>query len=153
MENSEIVQYLNSEINNLCLNGKEIVLIATQAQIVPYYCNNLLEFPIMQYHYALGTKPDAIIMCINFHDEIPYIRNSIYALKGLTDATVIALVMYPITYSSEWNGIYGNSKHKVTFVEYKEKADQLQNEFQIPVYLLGEKQHISELCQTVIEFF
>lgn len=153
LENSEIVQYLNSEINNLCLNGKEIVLIATQAQIVPYYCNNLLEFPIMQYHYALGTKPDAIIMCINFHDEIPYIRNSIYALKGLTDATVIALVMYPITYSSEWNGIYGNSKHKVTFVEYKEKADQLQNEFQIPVYLLGEKQHISELCQTVIEFF
>jgi len=29
----------------------------------------LLEVPSVQYHFALGTKPDAIVMCINCHDE------------------------------------------------------------------------------------
>ena len=91
LSNSEIVLYLNNEINKLCLKDKEIILVATQAQIVPYYCNNLLEFPTMQYHFALGTKPDAFVMCINYHDEIPYIRNSLYALMGLTDATITHL--------------------------------------------------------------
>jgi len=151
--NNEIVLYLNNEINKLCMKGKEIILVATQAQIVPFYCNNLLEFPIMQYHFALGTKPDVIVMCINYHDEIPYIKNSMYALMGLTDATIIAFVMYPITYSSDWSGIYGNSKHKVTNDEYKQKSDTLQDEFQIPVFMLGNKQHTNDLCKLIINFF
>lgn len=153
LTNHEIVLYLNNEINKLCLKGKEIILVATQAQIVPYYYNNLLEFPSMQYHFALGTKPDVIVMCINYHDEIPYIRNSMYALMGLTDATIIAFVIYPLTYSSDWNGVYGNSRCKITYEEFKQKADILLKEFQIPVFMLGEKQHMSELCQTLIEFF
>ena len=153
LKNNEIVSYLNYMINNLCLNEKEIILVATQAQIVPYYGNNLQEFPNMQYHFALGTKPDAIIMCINYHDEISYIRNSVYALMGLTDATIIALVMYPITYSDDWNGIYGNAKHRITYDEFKKKADLLLKELQIPVYFLGEKNHISDICQSIIDFF
>jgi uncharacterized NAD-dependent epimerase/dehydratase family protein len=153
LQNDEVILYLNNEINNLCLRGKEIILVATQAQIVPYYCNNLLEFPSMQYHFALGTRPDVIIMCINYHDEIPYIRNSMYALMGLTDATIVAFVMHPITYSSDWNGIYGNSRHKITYEEFKQKADTLRNEFQIPVFMLGDQQHMGDLCQVIIDFF
>jgi len=153
LQNGEVVLYLNNEINKLCLKGKEIILVATQAQIVPYYCNNLLEFPSMQYHFALGTKPDAIVMCINYHDEIPYIRNSVYALMGMTDATVIAFVMYPITYSSDWNGIYGNSRKKITYEEFKQKSDTLLKEFQIPVFMLGEIEDMGDLCQAVVDFF
>ncbi len=153
LKNNEIVQYLNDKIYTICLQGKEIILAATQAQIVPYCYNNLLEFPTMQYHYALGINPDAIIMCINYHDEISYIRKSMYTLIGLTDATIIALVMFPITFSSDWNGIYGNSKYKITFEEYKEKAHHLQEEFKIPVYFLGEKKHLEKLCKVVIDYF
>ena len=79
----------------------------------------------MQYHFALGTKPDAIIMCINYHDEIPYIKNSMYTLMGLTDATIVALVMYPLTYSNDWNGVYGNAKYKISYDEYRERAETL----------------------------
>lgn len=150
---SETVLYLNNEINNLCFNGKEIILVATQAQIVPYYCNNLLEFPTIQYHFAVGTKPDAIIMCINYHDEITYIRNSLYALMGLTDARIIAIVMYPITYASDWNGIFGNARRKITYEEFRQKAAVLSETFHIPIYMLGEEQHMKELCNTIIDFF
>ncbi len=83
LNDHEIVLYLNNEINKLCQKGKEIILTSTQAQIVPYYCNNLLEFPVMQYPFSLGTKPDTIVMCVNYHDEISYIRKSMYALMGL----------------------------------------------------------------------
>lgn len=153
LDNSEIVSFLNNEINHLCNGGREIILVSTQAQIVPYCYNNLLEFPVMQYHFALGTAPDAIVMCINYHDEFQYIRNSIYALIGLTNAEIIGFVMYPITYASEWNGIYGNSKHKISDREFQEKAEMLVKEFQIPVYLLGDKRHMNDLCRSVIEYF
>jgi uncharacterized NAD-dependent epimerase/dehydratase family protein len=153
LRNNQIVLYLNNEINNLCLKGKEIILAASQAQTIPYYCNNLMEFPSMQYHFALGTKPDAIVLCINYHDEIPYIRNTMYTLMGLTDADIIALVMYPITYSADWNGVYGNSRYQISLSEFEQKADILQKEFQIPVFMLGDQQQMKELCQIIIEHF
>lgn len=152
LQNSEIVLYLNNEINKICKSDKEIVLVATQAQIVPYCCNNLLEVPSMQYHFALGTKPDAIILCINYYDEIQYIRNSMYTLIGLTDATIVAFVLYPITYANGSEG-GGSLKRKITYAEFEQKADMLQKEFRIPTYLLGEKVHMSELTQAVIDFF
>ena len=153
IQNNEIISYLNNIINNMCLQGKEIILAASQAQSVPYYCNNLLEYPTMQYHYALGVKPDAIILCINYYDEVAYIKNTMYALMGLTDADIIAFVIYPITYSEDWNGLYGNSKHKITIDEFKCKAELLMQEFHIPVYMLGDKMHMSKLCQDVIDYF
>lgn len=149
LQNHEIVLYLNYVINNLCLKGKEIILAASQAQTIPYYCNNILEFPSKQYHFALGVNPDAIIMCINYHDEVEYIQNSVYALVGLTSATIIAFVMYPMTFSNEWS----NSKRKITHEEFTQKANKLQKEFNIPVFRLGEQRHISDLCQMVIDFF
>ncbi len=153
LENGEIVLYLNDKMNELCLNGKEIILTASQAQSIPYYCNNLLEFPSMQYHFALGTKADAIILCVNHYDELPYIRNSIYTLMGLTDAKIIAFVIYPLTYDIEKNGISSQLKRKITQEEFEQKKAMLLKEFNIPVYKLGEEHHIDDLCQRIIDFF
>ena len=75
INNSEIILYLNNIINKLCIKEKDIVLVSSQAQTIPYYCNNLLEFPSMQYHFALGTKPDVIVLCINYYDEVAYIMD------------------------------------------------------------------------------
>lgn len=152
LSNHDIVIYLNAQINKLC-RKREIILTSTQAQIVPYYCNNMLEFPNMQYHFALGTQPDAIVMCVNIYDEIPYIRNSIYTLMGLTGATVIAFVVFPVTYVNDWKGALGNMKRKVTEEEFEQFADVLKKEFQKPAYLLGNKHHIERICQDIIDFF
>lgn len=153
LNNNEIVLYLNSEIHKLSYEGKELILAASQAQTIPYYCNNLLEFPPMQYHFALGINPDAIVLCFNYHDEIDYIRNTMYTLMGLVDSTVVALMMYPITYASDWNGVYGNSKYRISDDEFTKKADELRVEFNIPVYLLGNQKHLEDLCQNIIDFF
>lgn len=152
LSNHDIVVYLNAQINKLC-RKREIILTSTQAQIVPYYCNNMLEFPNMQYHFALGTQPDAILMCVNIHDEIPYIRNSIYTLMGLTGANVIAFVVFPVTYVNDWKGALGNMKRKVTEEEFEQFADILKKEFRKPAYLLGNEHHIERICQDIIDFF
>ena len=136
----------------LCLDGKEIILTSSQAQTIPYYCNNLMEYPSMQYFFAVGTKPDAIILCINYFDEISYIKNSIYTLMGLTDATVIALVMFPATFSNEWGGI-GVSKRIITEKEFESKATELVNELTIPTYLLGNRNDLNRLCKNIVDFF
>ena len=128
--------------------GKEIILASSQAQTIPYYCNNLLEFPSLQFHYALGIKPDVIVLCVNCFDEIEYIHNTMCTLQGLTDAKVIAIVVNAMTYLNEWS----NLKRKITSEEFKRKAEMLQETFGIPVYLLGEKT-VSDLCQNIIDFF
>ena len=148
LENGEIVLYLNDKMNELCLNGKEIILTSSQAQSIPYYCNNLLEFPSMQYHFALGTNADAIILCVNYYDELSYIRNTIYTLMGLMDAKIIALVMYPLTYDIKKNGISSQLKRKIT-----QEEGLLLKEFNIPVYKLGEEHHMDDLCKRIIDFF
>lgn len=153
LQNNEIVSYLNEKISKLCFYGKEIIFTASQAQTVPYYYNNVLEFSPLQSHFACGIHPDAVILCVNYHDEIQYIRNTIYALMGLTDTTVIALVMYPVTRVKEWNGVYGESRYTISDEEFRNKAYELTEKFHIPVYMLGNEEHLNMLCNNIIDFF
>lgn len=82
-----------------------------------------------------------------------YIRNSIYTLMGLTDAKIIALVVYPLTYDIDKNGIYSQLKRKITQEEFEQRKKVLLKEFNIPVYKLGEAHHMNDLCQRIIDFF
>ena len=153
LSNNDIVLYMNYELNRLCRAGKEIILTASQAQTIPFYCNNILEFPNQQFHFALGTQPDAILLCVNVYDEIAYIRNTVLALKGLTGGEIIGLVVFPLTYVKDWRGIFGNTKRRITTEEFKQFSAILNNEFQKPVYLLGDKLQMAAMCQEIIEFF
>ena len=148
LQNQEVVTYLNNAINHLCTLDKEIILTSSQAQTIPYYCNHLLEFPSLQYHFALGINPDAIMLCINYFDEIEYIKNTVNMLQGLTNSSILSLVMNPMTYTNEWSTV----KRKISSEEFSGKAESLWNELSIPVYLLGEES-VSELCQNIIDFF
>ena len=143
------MSYLNAKINEMCLKGKDLILVSSQAQIVPYYCNNLMEYPLLQYHFSLGVKPDAIIMCVNYYDDIQYIQNSVYALMGLTDTDIVAFVVFPITYEDSY---YYGKKVAISETQFQSKAKELYDTFHVPVYLLNEEQ-ISELCNTVIDKF
>lgn len=92
--------------------------------------------------------PDAVVICINYYDELDYIRNTVYTIKGLTDASLIAFVMYPMTYLNEWS----NVKRRITYEEFDESAEELRRIFDVPVYLFGE-QHIENLCQDIVDYF
>lgn len=153
LTNDETILFLNDKINQLSLKGKDIIIVSTQAQIIPFSRNNLLEYPKLQYHFALGVNPDAIVLCVNYFDEIEYIRKSIFTITGLTDSSLIALVVYPLTYTDDWKLVYGNSQRKITEHEFIEKKDELEKNFGVPVYLLGNEQHMQNLRDDIINFF
>lgn len=72
---------------------------------------------------------------------------------GLTDASIIAFVVYPLTYSNDSTGISSYQKHKVTHEEFSNKVKSLLKEFNIPSFMLGVQQDMSKLCQMIIDFF
>lgn len=72
---------------------------------------------------------------------------------GLTDAKVVALVMYPVTRAREWNGVYGISKYVISDEEFTKKVNELNSIFHLPIYLLGENEDLEKLCNTIIDFF
>ncbi len=151
--NKEIVTYLNNTINALCQNGKELILTASQTQFIPFYCNNLSEYPSLQYHFILGTKPDVVLLCINYYDDIEYITCTVNAIEGMADTVVIGLVMFPMTFSDGWISMYSLAKREISFLEYLERKKILEEKINIPVYLLGEEKCMQDICEKVIAFF
>ena len=74
-------------------------------------------------------------------------------LTGLTGASVIAIVMYPLTYSNNWSDIYGKPTHLITDIEFETKALYWQSELHIPVFQLGKTHTTQEICQRIFDFF
>lgn len=76
-----------------------------------------------------------------------------YALRGLTGASVIAFVLFPLTFIGDWKEVFGNSKRKITDEEFEQFSDTLKKEFNKPVFMLGEEQHMEDLCREIVDYF
>lgn len=146
------ITFLNEHLNKLCEEDVEIIFVASQAGSASQNFNNIIDYPIKQNTFLMGTHPDAIILCINIYDEISYIRNSIQVLQGLSDSEVIALVLYPINCLKKEMAIY-NTKFVISFNEYEQVAKKIYKEFGLPVYLLGDLEQMKMLYQKIIDFF
>lgn len=145
------ITYLNHIVNRLC-DEVEIVFAASQAGSVPHDFNNLSDFPVKQNVFLMGIQPDAIILCINMYDDIMYIKNSIQFLQGLSNSKVIALVVFPMTVAKDWRSLL-NVKIPVESIEFQKKSVVLNELFDIPIYLLGEKSDMDNLYHCIIDYF
>ena len=146
------ITYLNSQIQKLCEKNVDLIIAASQAGSAPQNYNNLMDYPIKQNIFLMGTHPDAVILCINVYDEISYIRNTIQVLQGLSDSKVIALVMYPLTIPLDVKSTY-KSRTPMSNDEFEKSASLLYTEFDIPVYQLSDKEHMLKLYQSIVDFF
>ena len=57
--------------------------VGSQLQSIPFTDSNINLFPIKQYEFLLGTSPDVFILCVNFEDEMSYIKRTICYLENL----------------------------------------------------------------------
>lgn len=146
------ITYLNDQIHKLCESDAELIIVASQAGSTSQNFNNLMDYPIKQSIFLMGTHPDAIILCINIYDEISYIRNTIHVLQGLSDAKVVALVMYPLSFPQDLKNRY-HSRTPMSKDEFEKAAQLLYTAFNIPVYLLGDEEHMLRLYQDIVDFF
>lgn len=149
---SENLLYLNRVMHYLDLLEKDIIIVGCQSNTTAYEINNIDDIPLSQTLFLYGTMPDGIILCINFFDDIEYILRSINSVESLVDCKVIALVMFPLTYTNQNNGLFGK-KRVVTPQEYEMLRSAILEKTNISVYILANDEHMDCLIDDIINFY
>lgn len=148
----DVIHFLNSEMHKLCNKGSDIIIVGSQSGTVSYDMGNLEQINLIQYEFLLGTQPDRVILCINPYDEIKFIRRTIQFVESSIDCKVIALVMFPMDFKSNFSGIYGG-KRRISIDEFISKSDLLENKLSLPVYCLGSEEDMIDLTNSIISCF
>lgn len=149
---SENLLYLNKVMHYLDLLEKDIIIVGCQSNTTAYAINNIDDIPLSQTLFLYGTMPDGIILCINFFDDIQYILRSINSVESLVDCKVIALVMFPLTYTHQNNELFGK-KRAVIPGEYEMLKNAILDKINIPVYILANDEHMDCLIHDIINFY
>lgn len=152
IEGFDSIHYLNELMNDLCSREKDLILVGSQSGTVPYDTGNIVQFPVPQIEFLMGTQPDAVVLCINPYDEIHYLRRTVNFIEASVDSKVIALVVFPMNIQEDWTGIYG-AKRPLSEEAYHKLKEILYTEFHIPVYQLGNECDMTALTNTIIDFF
>ncbi len=143
---------LNQFMHNIDQEAVDICLVGTQSNTVTYSSYNLSMIPLHQYEYLLGTRPDAFVLVVNPHDEIPYIRRTLNGVESCIDCECIAIVIYPI----EKRPMLGDLFRQVNVVQnehYVSFKKELMQSVQVPVMDMEEALKTTHLADLVVRFF
>lgn len=146
------VQYINHIINDLCMKGKDIIIVGSQSGTIPYDTGNLAQYTIPQINFLLGTQPDCVVLCVNPFDSVEYIKRTVCFIESSVDCTVAALVVFPMNTREDWAEVYGY-KEKLEDEKYFQIESILSEELCIPVFQLGIEKDMYELVEIVTDFF
>lgn len=152
---------LNSYQAILCLNQMmhemekkdfDILMCGSQSQTLHHNIGNLAMYPAYQYEFIVGTAPDAIVLCVNYEDEIDYIQKTIAYIESISGSSVIALVLFPFKKYSEWSII---SEHyiEIELSELLEKKLDLSKKLSKNVYLLNDDNDLDDLFEDIVNYF
>ena len=86
------------------------------------------------------------------NDNIDYIKKSIKFAESVVDCKVIAIVLFPMTYSNKLSGIYSKKRY-ISTDEFNRINNLVSSEIMLPVYILGNEQHMDMLFTDIINFF
>lgn len=151
LSGEDTIIYLNNIINELC-DFSDIIIVGSQSGTVPYDTENIDLFPLKQLSFLYATQPDAVVLCINSHDSIEYIKRTIMFIESSIDCKVIGIVLFPMTYKNGWTFGYG-PKYMLTEKESIDVEKHLSFSLGIPVFCLGNPKDIDLLIECVIDFF
>ena len=126
----------------------DIIIIGSQSGTVPRLFNNIGQMTIQQLAFLMGTMPDIVILCVNADDEIDVILRCIKAIEGVGNASVIALALYPLSYTNSWQ-MMNNKRERIQNIE--EVIHRLNTFISIPVFVIGSDADTYNLCNLLIE--
>ena len=151
LESFEFIEHVNYLMHMIDLKTPDIIITGAQSGTCVLGFDNLETFNIPSINYLLGTKPDAIVLCVNYHDSIEMIERSVKFLESLVDATVVGIALFPMGFKDEWSIIQGK-KETIPYDMRKNYCNLISSRIK-PTYLMGEKTEEQELYRTIIDFF
>lgn len=148
-DSTENIIRLNSLIHNIARKQKDLILLGSQSHTVPVGYSNIGMLPLYQHDILFAAPPDACILCVNFYDDISYIKRSIDYLESICDTKVILLCISKFGGSSRWT-TYGMGRSEIDAEQVAEGREKIMAAFDIPVFMYDEDQAI---CDRVIDYF
>lgn len=110
------------------------------------------EYPVMQHELLLGCQADAYILCVSVDDDIDYIKRTKLYLESIFESQVIAIVISRITMEDRWSTISAKY-HLENLKESSVKVQELKKIFNIPVYILDDKNTETKIVDECINYF
>lgn len=151
-EPSYSIAQINKKMHNLDMLDRDLIIVGCQSNILASEINNIRDLTFPQWSFLQGTQPDGVVLCINEYDNIDYIKKSIKFAESVVDCKVIAIVLFPMTYSNKLSGIYSKKRY-ISTDEFNRINNLVSSEIMLPVYILGNEQHMDMLFTDIINFF
>lgn len=148
----DTIRYLNFLMHKLSCIENDIIIVGSQSNTIPYDYGNIVQYPLPQMHFLLGTLPDIVCLCVNCFDEEDYIWRTINYIQAVASSVVFALVLYPMNIVDNWRSIYA-SKRPLSKDEQNFYKVQLSNIFHLPVFILGEEEDMDRLFNSIVDYF
>ena len=149
VDKNEAVKVLNEAIWEIEMKDPDIIITGCQSSTVPYNVNIIANLNFTSYEFLIGTAPDAAILCVNPFDSVSYIKKSIKFIESVGNATVIALVLFPVDRSEN---IFIDRKTILKKEELQQKINFLYSNTGIKTYL-NNSFDAAILSDDIVHFF
>lgn len=130
----------------------DIIISGTQSGTIPYSFDSLRNIPLYSMEYMLGARPDGVVLCVNAHDEVDYLKRTIGVIENLYDTKIIALSLFPLTFENNWAGNTGLKR----MITEKEKEDFINNATKVlgkSIFVMDEEEQYDRLYECVLNYF
>lgn len=143
------IGYINHLLYKIERKNPDIIIVGGQSGLVPYAMYNLGNNSPYQRDLLLASSPDAIVLCVNYFDEIEYIQRTINYAESLTGSKVVALSIFPFDKAFSWSTV--SSSLKLINPELLDlQIEFLEKEIGVKVYTQSQTK---QLCKELIRYF
>ena len=132
--------------------GKDILISGCQSGTIHYDNSQLDNFSIMQYAFLLGMQADCVILSVNPHDDIKYVRRTVQFIESLGFGNVLALVIFPIIANQSLTGV-GYKLKPLSQEMMQDVKKKYIDEFSLPVFNLDNDDDMDTLTGKIIEYY
>ena len=146
----EFIDLINTQLHEIELLGKEIIITGAQSRAVPQSAMHLGTMALRQLEYILAIQPDVVLLCINYDDDIEYVCRAINTIENLVNTKMLGLVLFTEKYKNAWTK-QKERMERISNSDLAEAKKMFQEKTKIKVYIAGQEE--KEICEALIEYF
>ena len=127
----------------------DIILTGIQSGTVPYSYNNLRYLTSTQLDVLLGILPDLVVLCVNIHDDIAYMKRTVLTIENYINTHVLCCMVYTMTNK---NTLFLNNNKVHPFSdEINNFVEMLDKEISIPIFV-NERKSVGKAVDLIVDY-
>lgn len=144
-------------INNLLHKIEEnthpdIIIAGSQSLSVQSSSGNIGAYPCAQTELLFALDADVIILCVNYTDEISYIKRTIRFLEAANESKVLAAVLFPCIRRDVYSYL-DNHMSPISDIDLQRKKEELCQNLSLEVYAQNSSDDMEALFQSILQYF